>query len=189
MIFLLLFFSILSYAQDFSQKTFTTGVRSSYFLVSNEWDNTFMYYIPEYSDETFGNSVGLRRKFKFRIFDYVSSNEKVIVDPLDVSMEFFSNNNSFQIGFLRYQFSETFGLQLLDVANPRDYSEFIFNDLAWSKRSVFGVNDTYKWNNFQVQLIVTLWGMRRRRSQRTPAARTTRGPPAASDTPTARART
>ena len=79
MIFLLLFFSILSYAQDFSQKTFTTGVRSSYFLVSNEWDNTFMYYIPEYSDETFGNSVGLRRKFKLRVFDYVSSNEKVIV--------------------------------------------------------------------------------------------------------------
>ena len=157
MIFLLLFCSIFSYAQDFSQKTFTSGVRSSYFLVPNEWDNTFMYYIPEYSDETFGNSVGLRRKFKLRVFDYVSSNEKVIVDPLDVSMEFFSNNNSFQVGFLRYQFSETFGLQLLDVANPRDYSEFIFNDLAWSKRSVFGVNDTYKWNNFQVQLIVTLW--------------------------------
>lgn len=157
MIFLLLLLPLLGLAQDFTQKSFTTGARTSYFTDSNETDNSFFYYIPEYSDETFGESVGQRRKLKVRIFDYVSSDEPVIIDPLDVSLEFFTNNNSFQVGFLRYRFSETFGLQLLDVANPRDYSEYIFNDLAWAKRSVFGINDTYKWNNFSVQLILTLW--------------------------------
>jgi hypothetical protein len=157
MIFFLLLLPLLAWSQDFSQKNFTMGARSSFFVNSEKWDNTFLYYNPEYTDETFGDSVGVRRKFKLRVFDYVSSKEKIIIDPLDVSMEFFTNKNSFQIGFLRYHFSETFGLQLLDVANPRDYSEFVFNDLAWSKRSVFGVNNTYKWNDFQIQLIVTLW--------------------------------
>lgn len=157
MIFLVLLLPLFVFAQDFSQKSFTSGVRSSYFLNDEKWDNTFLYFNPEYADENFGDSTGRRRKLKLRVFDYVSSNEKVIVDPLDVSFELFSDKNSFQIGFLRYRFSETFGLQLLDVANPRDYSEFIFNDLSWSKRSVFGLNNTYKWNNLQIQMILTLW--------------------------------
>jgi hypothetical protein len=157
MIFLVLLFPFFVFAQDFSQRSFTLGTRSSYFVNDDKWDNTFMYYNPEYVDEKFGESVGLRRKFKLRVFDYVSSNEKVIIDPLDVSLEFFTDKNTFQVGFLRYRFSETFGVQFLDVANPRDYSEFIFNDLSWSKRSVFGMNDTYKWNDFSVQLILTLW--------------------------------
>lgn len=157
MIFLLLFLPALAFAQDFSQKSFTLGARSSYFTNLEDWDNTFLYYVPEYADESFGEKIGQRRKFKLRVLDYTNSNEEVIIDPLDVSLEFFSDSNSFQVGFLRYRFSETFGLQLLDVANPRDYSEFVFNDLSWSKRSVFGVNDTFKWDNFQIQLILTLW--------------------------------
>jgi hypothetical protein len=157
MIFLLALLPLMGFTQDFTQKSLTVGARSSYFTNLEEWDNTFLYYIPEYADETFGEKIGQRRKFKLRVLDYSNSDEKVIVDPLDVSMEFFSDRNSFQIGFLRYRFSETFGLQLLDVANPRDYSEFIFNDLSWSKRSVFGMNDTFKWNNFQIQFILTLW--------------------------------
>ncbi|MBA2404180.1 MAG: hypothetical protein H0V66_05365 [Bdellovibrionales bacterium] len=157
MIFLALLFPLIVFAQDFSEKSFTFGTRSSFFVNDNEWDNTIMYFNPEFSDETFGDSVGQRRKIKVRVFDFLSTNEKTVVDPLDVSMEFFTNNNSFQIGFLRYRFSETFGLQLLDVANPRDYSEFIFNDLSWSKRSVFGMNNTYKWNELQIQFLLTLW--------------------------------
>lgn len=157
MIFLLLLLPLLGFTQDYKETSFTVGARSSYFINSDNWDNTFLYYVPEYADETFGESVGQRRKFKLRVFDYTSSNEEVIIDPLDVSVEYFTNNNSFQVGFLRYRFSETFGLQLLDVANPRDYSEYVFNDLAWSKRSVFGLNDTYRWGELQVQMILTLW--------------------------------
>lgn len=157
MLLLLLFITTFSWAQDFREMSFTLGARSSFFVNPEEWDNTFLYYVPEYADETFGQSVGQRRKFKLRVFDYLSSDEGVIIDPLDVSVEYFTNSNSFQIGFLRYRFSETFGLQLLDVANPRDYSEYVFNDLAWSKRAVFGLNDTYRWNELQIQAILTLW--------------------------------
>lgn len=157
MIFLLLLLPLLGLAQDFSEKSFTLGTRSSYFLNLEKWDNTFLYYVPEYADEVFGEAVGQRRKFKLRVFDYTSSDEHVIIDPLDISVEYFSDKNSFQIGFIRYRFSETFGLQLLDVANPRDYSEYVFNDLSWSKRSVFGVNDTYRWRDLQIQMILTLW--------------------------------
>lgn len=157
MIFFVLLLPLLVFAQDFSERSLTLGSRTSFFTHHEEFDNSFLYVIPEYADETFGESVSIRRKFKLRVFDYVSSNEEVIIDPLDVSLEIFTNKNSFQIGFLRYRFSETFGLQLLDVANPRDYSEFIFNDLSWSKRSVFGMNDTFKIDNLQVQLMLTLW--------------------------------
>lgn len=157
MIWLLCLLPLFTYAQDYATKSLTVGTRSSYFTDNGETDNTFLYYIPEYQDETFGEKIGMRKKFKLRVFDYTQSDEEVIVDPLDVSLEFFSDENTFQMGFLRYRFSETFGLQLLDVANPRDYSEFVFNDLSWSKRSVFGMNDTFKVGNLQWQFILTLW--------------------------------
>lgn len=157
MILFFIIFPLLAWAQDFSERSLTVGGRSSYFTDSGKTDNTFLYYIPEYSSETFGEKLGIRKKLKVRVLDYTSSDERLIIDPLDVSLEFFTNNNSFQIGFLRYRFSETFGLQLLDVANPRDYSEFIFNDLSWSKRSVFGMNETFRWDKFQIQFMLTLW--------------------------------
>lgn len=157
MIFLALLLPLLAFAQDFTQSSFTVGTRSSYYTNQDYFDNSMVYYIPEFSDEKFGDSIGQRRNLKFRVFDLTSSNEKTIIDPLDVSVEYFTNANNFQVGFLRYRFSETFGVQLLDVANPRDYSEFIFNDLSWAKRSVFGVNNTYRWNDLQILMILTLW--------------------------------
>jgi hypothetical protein len=157
MIFLLLLLPFFSWAQDFSAKTFVSGVRSSYFTGSGKFDNTFLYYQPEYQDETFGEKYTFKRNMKFRVFDYISSNEHVIIDPLDVSFEILTDKRSFQIGFLRYRFSETFGFQLLDVANPRDYSEYIFNDLSWAKRSVFGMNSRFKYDSLEVQLMLTLW--------------------------------
>jgi hypothetical protein len=157
MIYLFFLIPIFSWAQDFSESSFTMGARSSYFKELGGIDNTFLYYVPEYADEDIGETITQRRKFKLRVFDYVNSDERVIIDPLDISYEVLTNHNSFQIGFLRYRFSETFGVQLLDVANPRDYSEFIFNDLAWSKRAVFGLNNTYRLDKLQIQLILTLW--------------------------------
>lgn len=157
MILFLCFLPFLVWSQDLVTQSFKTGITSSYFLKQSDFDNTFFYYIPEYQDETISDESIIRRKFKLRVFDYVSSDEDVILDPLDISYEYLNNRNSFQVGFIRYRFSETFGVQLLDVANPRDYSEFIFNDLSWSKRSVFGINDTFKWDSLQVQLILTLW--------------------------------
>lgn len=157
MIFLLLLFPLIGFSQDFTRSSLTTGFRSSYFTQSNSFDNSFFYYQPEYQDETFGETYSVKKQLKLRVFDYISSDEHVIIDPLDASLEFIKDRHSFQIGFLRYRFSETFGLQLLDVANPRDYSEFIFNDLSWSKRSVFGMNTTSKFDALQIQLILTLW--------------------------------
>ena len=157
MIFFLLLIPLSLFAQDFSSKSFTAGMRSSYFTGSGKFDNSFQYYQPEYQDETFGEKYSYKRNMKFRVFDYVSSNEHVIIDPLDVSFEVLSDKKSFQVGFLRYRFSETFGFQLLDVANPRDYSEYVFNDLSWAKRSVFGMNSRFKFDSLEVQLILTLW--------------------------------
>jgi hypothetical protein len=157
MIFFWLFVPLIVLAQDFRDQSLTVGMRSSYFTHDGKAANTFLYYVPEYADETLDDAISTRRKFKLRVFDYVSSDERIIIDPLDVSLEWFTDRNSFQVGFVRYRFSETFGVQFLDVANPRDYSEFIFNDLSWAKRAVFGLNDTYKFSSFELQGILTLW--------------------------------
>lgn len=156
MIFLILL-SITTTLWSQSQTNFTLGHRSSFFQDGKYFDNSYLYVIPEYSEENIQEGISNRKKFKLRVFDPQSSDEKPILDPLDISMEWFTDKNSFQIGFLRYRFSETFGLQLLDVANPRDYSEFIFNDLSWSKRAVFGFNNTYRVNDIEIQGIFTAW--------------------------------
>jgi len=136
---------------------FTLGTRSSYFFDDNKLANSFLYAQTEYSYENYDNEMGLKLNFDIRAMDYYSSNEKTIVDPVNLSAEFLLDSHRFQIGFVRYRFSETFGLQLLDIANPRDYSEFIFNDLSWAKRSVFGMNHTVKYNRLETQFILTLW--------------------------------
>jgi hypothetical protein len=154
--FLLITLTFALWAQD-GQFNITLGHRTSFFQDEKYFDNSYLYYIPEYSSENIQEVISTRKKFKLRVFDPQSSTEKPIIDPLDISMEWFTDKNSFQVGFLRYRFSETFGLQLLDVANPRDYSEFIFNDLSWSKRSVFGFNNTYRFNDIEIQGIFTAW--------------------------------
>lgn len=149
--------ALLLSTKAFGSAEFSLGTRTSFFLESNKFDNSFVFAQTDYTYENYDKAIGLKLNFDVRAFDYYSSDEKVIVDPINLSSEFLYQDHRFQIGFVRYRFSETFGVQLLDIANPRDYSEFIFNDLSWSKRSVFGLNHSIKKGNFETQFILTLW--------------------------------
>lgn len=60
-----------------------------------------------------------------------------------------------KIGAQFFSFSETFGVQILDIANPRDYTDFIINDLSWSKLPVWSMNSVYTQNEISVQMIFT----------------------------------
>lgn len=63
-----------------------------------------------------------------------------------------------RIGAQLISFSETFGVQILDVANPRDYTDFIINDLNWSKLPTWAINSTYTHDNSSLQLIYAPYG-------------------------------
>lgn len=152
----LIFLSFPTFAQ-FESTSFSLGFRTSYSLELKEEENSLMYYELEYAKEDLNETYTLKKNLSFRIFDFTDSKEKTLIDPYDISLEWLKGDFSFQIGFVRYRFSESFGIQLLDVANPRDYSEFIFNDLAWSKRSVFGLNTSYKLYDVLTQFFLTLW--------------------------------
>lgn len=155
--FLLLLVSAFSWGQSSSDQKYTFGTRGSFFFDTQNYDNALNYFHMNYKDETFKEKFTLKRNLEFRIFDPVTSGEKVVIDPTNVSMEILMNSTSVQVGFIRYRFSETFGLQILDIANPRDYSDYVFNDLSWSKRSVFGLNMQNKWDRLEALWILTLW--------------------------------
>ena len=142
----------------FAKPTFNVGVRGSYFENNGEFDNALTYAEFKNNNENYYDHFVFRTNLEFRIFDPFSSDEKAFIDPVNVSTEFLFDKNSFQIGFLRYRFSETFGLQILDVANPRDYSDYFLNDLSWAKRSVFGLNMMSKWDRLSALWMLTLWG-------------------------------
>jgi len=63
------------------------------------------------------------------------------------------DNNVLNLGMQNIGWSETFGVNIMDVVNPRDYSFYIFDDLHMSKIPVNLVNYQYFFNNFSLQLI------------------------------------
>lgn len=142
---------------NFSSQSYKAGFRSSFVEGMGKFQNSLFYYEIEYDEEEFKEEYTLKSNFKLRAFDFISTDEEVMIDPYDISLEWLRGKFSFQIGFVRYRFSESFGVQLLDIANPRDYSEFIFNDLSWSKRAVFGLNSSYDFDGVLSQFFLTLW--------------------------------
>ncbi len=156
-VFCLLFFATTLFAQDDAEKSFILGTRGSYFINDNYYDNALNFVQMKYRDEVLLETSILKRNFEFRVFDPVSTNEDFFVDPVNVSAELLFDKTSFQAGFIRYRFSETFGLQILDVANPRDYSDYVLNDLSWAKRSVFGINMKNTFDRLETLWMLTLW--------------------------------
>jgi hypothetical protein len=154
----LLFFYRPLKAQDTAEKSLVLGSRGSYFLQTDDFDNALNFVQMKYRDEVLFDTSTLKRNFEFRTFDPVSTSEHTFVDPVNVSLEILFDTTSFQIGFIRYRFSETFGLQILDVANPRDYSDYVLNDLSWAKRSVFGLNMKKTFDRLEALWMLTLWG-------------------------------
>lgn len=157
LVLLSLILSFVAHAQESVEKSFVFGTRGSYFTDSDIYQNALNFFHMKYRDERHFETSTLKTSFEFRVFDPITTNEDAFIDPVNVSLELMFNKTSFQAGFLRYRFSETFGLQILDVANPRDYSDFVLNDLSWAKRSVFGLNMQNRWDRLEALWMLTLW--------------------------------
>ncbi|OFZ51757.1 MAG: hypothetical protein A2381_18490 [Bdellovibrionales bacterium RIFOXYB1_FULL_37_110] len=63
------------------------------------------------------------------------------------------DHNVFNLGMQSISWSETFGVNIMDVVNPRDYSFYVFDDLNMSKIPVSIINYQYFYNDFSFQLI------------------------------------
>ncbi len=154
---LLAFFVSDAFTSVKSESSYSFGSRTSYFVKPDHFDNGLNFVQMTYKDQEFLGESTLKRSLEFRVFDPATTDENVFVDPVNVSLELLMNNVSFQLGFLRYRFSETFGLQILDIANPRDYSDYVLNDLSWAKRSVFGLNMQTRWDKLETLWMLTFW--------------------------------
>jgi hypothetical protein len=132
-------------------------VRGSWFADTSAWDNQLNYAEVDWSRQHYGEDSSRKETVSLRVFDPVSTEEKPIIDPVNVSAEWLRGAWAWQLGFMRHRFSETFGFQILDVANPRDYGDYLLNDLAWAKRSVFSGVLQWARDGWQLQGIVTPW--------------------------------
>lgn len=149
--FILFFISFLA----FGNENYSVGGRTSKY---QNKDYSYLLYQANYKHEEYGDNYLFKKNFDLEIVDFLNSDERAEIKPRYVSLEYLKGKNSFEIGFLRYRFSETFGFQILDVANPRDYSESILGDLDMSKRAVFGLNSSTKINDSTLFFYLTLWG-------------------------------
>lgn len=56
-------------------------------------------------------------------------------------------------GLQNISWSETFGFNILDLVNPRDWSEYVFEDLSWVQLPVWALKTSLIYENLKLQLI------------------------------------
>lgn len=66
-----------------------------------------------------------------------------------------TNTVDTRVGAQQFNFSETFGVQVSDVANPRNYSDFILNDVQDQKLSSWSISSIWTGEKASFQIIFT----------------------------------
>lgn len=56
-------------------------------------------------------------------------------------------------GLQNISWSETFGFNILDLVNPRDWSEYVFEDLSWVQLPVWALKNSLIFGSFKLQAI------------------------------------
>ncbi len=72
----------------------------------------------------------------------IPKNERDQVDPREFYLKLSGNHYTVETGLQIFNWGETFGVNILDLVNPRDYHEFIFDDLTWSQIPVWSAKLT-----------------------------------------------
>jgi len=80
-----------------------------------------------------------------------NQNEEVELRSLRLSKK--GTHYAFDWGLQTVNWSETFGFNILDIVNPRDWSEFVFEDLSWAQIPVWALKNSFFYGNFKFQLI------------------------------------
>lgn len=62
-------------------------------------------------------------------------------------------NYALDWGLQTISWSETFGFNILDLVNPRDWTEYVFEDLSWSQLPVWAFKNSFIFDNLKFQLI------------------------------------
>lgn len=89
---------------------------------------------------------------------------RALYDPIDRNDEFqftsayFENSGEryfIRVGAQQFAFSETFGVNLMDILNPRDYRLSIFDDAQFYRLSVWSINYKFIGEQNFFQVIIT----------------------------------
>ncbi len=99
--------------------------------------------------------------YNLRIFgelDDLSEDQYPEVKVNDLTASYKSNSYVLSAGRQMVSWSETFGLNIMDIVNPRDYTYAIFDDLKWSKLPVWLGAAKFFGENWFVELLVNPYG-------------------------------
>lgn len=75
------------------------------------------------------------------------------IDLRSLSLLWLSDYWSFGLGFQEVSWGETFGFFILDLVNPRDLSDPLFNEIGFIRKPVFMANYQYYWDSTSLQLL------------------------------------
>jgi hypothetical protein len=85
--------------------------------------------------------------------EYSFTPDNFSVDPVEAYFEHSGDNFQINLGRQQFAFSETFGVNLMDILNPRDYSYSVFQQERFYRLSNFAVDYRYFSDQLNVELI------------------------------------
>lgn len=104
-------------------------------------------------DKEFGNYETVVDLEGYNDLSAIINNDRYKVNELYIGYK--SNSFVHRLGAQKFSFSETFGVQITDVANPRDYSDFILNDSEDMKLTSWSWSSTWSGANSSIQTFFT----------------------------------
>ncbi|MCK5884372.1 MAG: hypothetical protein KAG61_11840 [Bacteriovoracaceae bacterium] len=111
------------------------------------------YYLNEYE----GPGVD----YDLRIYselNEISEEETPSFNFRDLTFNYKGSNYTLSAGRQTITWSETFGLNIMDIVNPRDYSYAFFDDIEWSKKPVWLATSKFFGENWFVELLLNPYG-------------------------------
>lgn len=140
------------FAWEYKVNPWQLGVRSSFLDRPNPLEQA-QPFIGNHSAFYFENAhSGASFNLDFKLAQDFSKNQRTQFIPHDATFNYKANSWSVAAGMQTLSFSETFGINIMDIANPRDYRLGIFDDLEWSKRPVPLLATKFFFDSFNLDL-------------------------------------
>lgn len=147
-----------AYAWDKKVDPFVLGARSSSNLSQRDLFERNLFFTQKASVYYDNEISGAAFNYQGRLSSDFGENSKSEFAPQEVSLSYRGEEFSLAAGLQVISFSETFGVNIMDVVNPRDYRLGVLDDLEWSKLSVPLLVAKYLGSNWNFETYFSPYG-------------------------------
>lgn len=118
-----------------------------------------LYIVPKFSTQfEFGSTtpgvITLTSSLRASAAQYTGSHE-LLASPRELHIAYEQGHVKLQLGYQQVSWGETFGVQIADVVNPRDYSDPLITEVGWIKEPVAMANAQMFFSPVTLQFIAT----------------------------------